>query len=335
MEQTDNDIFPEKEKAKAKRKKIAEMNAVTAQAILGSILNQLGTKYEQYHFRKYCVMIIPIGNGGIEIRLSDSNIIKQRQAIQEKLAKLFDFISGGASLGEVVSYCRDNNISYLGYKARKYAVIDKTTQKHSETSFESAFVPEEVSSIGKEAFYCCKSLESIQLPDEVTSIGEFAFTGCKSLKSIQLPEGVNSIGEFAFQGCTSLESIQLPEGVTSIGGSAFEGCASIESIQLPAEVTSIAGWTFSDCKSFKSIQLPTGLTSIGENAFQMCTSLKSIQLPKRLQSIGEWAFRGCTSLENITFGGTREQWEEIWKGEDWHKDIPAKVVHCTDGEIEI
>ena len=104
MPQSNTDISPEKEKESATRKKIAEMNAVTAQAILGSILNQLGSKYEQYHFRKYCVMIIPIGDGGIEVRISDSNVIKQRQAIQEKLAKLFDFISGGASIEEVVTF---------------------------------------------------------------------------------------------------------------------------------------------------------------------------------------------------------------------------------------
>ena len=243
MPQTTNDIFPEKEKKAAKRKKIAEMNAVTAQAIMRNILDRLGTKYEQYHFRKYCVLIIPIGDGGIEVRISDSNIIRQRQAIQDKLAKLFDYISGEASLGEVVSYCRDNLITYLGYKARKYAVIDKTTQKHSRASFESAFVPEEVS-----------------------SIGDGAFEVCKSLGSIQLPNGVKSIGKYAFEGCESLESIQLPEG---------------------------------------------------------------------LQSIGEWAFWGCSSLENITFGGTREQWGKIEKGDGWHYKLPAKVVHCSDGDISI
>ena len=244
MPQTDNDIFPEKEKKAAKRKKIADMNAVTAQAIMRNIIDRLGAKYEQYHFRKYCVMIIPIGNGGIEIRMSDSNIINQRQAMQDKLAKLFDYISGEASLGEVVSYCRDNLITYLGYKARKYAVIDKISQKHSGASFESVFVPEGVASIGEDAFRDCTSLKSIQLPEGVKSIKSSAFSHCESLKSIQLPEGVKSIGKSAFYCCESLESMQLPEGVTSIGNYAFGGCKSMEFIQLPEGVTSIGKSAF-------------------------------------------------------------------------------------------
>ena len=266
MSQTNNDIFPKEEKEKAKRKKIAEMNAVTAQAILKIILAQLGAKYEQYHFIKYCVLIIPIGNSGIEISLSNSAVINQRQIIQDKLAKLYDFISGGASVGEVVTYCRNNRIVYIGYKARKYAVIDKTSPKHNDSSFESAFVPA-----------------------GVTSIGEGAFKVCTSLESIQLPEGVKSIGDGTFENCTSLESIQLPEGVKSI-------------------------W---------------------RQAFYHCTQLKSIQLPERVTSIGFRAFASCTSLENITFSGTREQWEKIEKGTNCYYKIPAKVIHCTDGDVEI
>ncbi len=266
MSQTTNDIFPEKEKEAAKRKKIAEMNAVTAQAILKIILAQAGVELEQYHRIKYSVLIIPIGNGGIEISLSDSDVINRRQAIQDKLTKLYDFISGGASVGEVVTYCRNNRIEYLGYKARKYAVIDKISKEINVSSFESAFVTE-----------------------GVTSIGEDAFWFCKSLKSIQLPEGVTSIGDGTFENCTSLESIQLPEGVKSI-------------------------W---------------------RQAFYHCTQLKSIELPERVTSIGFRAFASCTSLENITYNGTREQWEKIEKGTNCYYKIPAKVIHCTDGDVEI
>ena len=345
MSQTDHDIFTDEEKEEAKRQKIADMEAATAQAIMRNILDRLGAKYEQYHFRKYCVLIIPIGDGGIEVRISDSNIIRQRQAMQDKLAQLFDFISGEASLEEVVTYCRCNSFTYLGYKARKYAVIDKTTQKHSETSFESAFVPAGVTSIGKEAFYCCKSLVSIQLPEGVTSIGEGAFWGCELLKSIQLPAKVKAIRVGAFVGCSELVSIIVDSNnpvydsrencnaiIETSTDTLIVGC---QNTVIPAGVTSIGNFAFNCCTLLESIQLPEGVTSIGNLAFNFCKSLESIQLSEGVTSIGNSAFKDCSSLKSITYSGTREQWGMIKKGRDWHSYIPAKVVHCTDGETEI
>ena len=62
--------------------------------------------------------------------------------------------------------------------------------------------------------------------------------------------------------------------------------------------------------------------------------LESVSIPEGVTSIGDGAFENCKSLENITFSGTRNQWWDIYKDEMWNKDIPAKVVHCTDGDVE-
>ena len=81
-----------------------------------------------------------------------------------------------------------------------------------------------VTSIGKQAFFSCRSLESITIPDSVTSIGKQAFSGCHSLTSITIPDSVTSIGEQAFSDCTSLTSMTIPDSVTSIDTRAFSGC---------------------------------------------------------------------------------------------------------------
>ena len=52
-------------------------------------------------------------------------------------------------------------------------------------------------------------------------------------------------------------------------------------------------------------------------------------------SIGEGAFFGCESLITINYTGTIAQWNQMTLGEDWRWDVPAKVVHCTDGDVEI
>ena len=55
-----------------------------------------------------------------------------------------------------------------------------------------------VTSIGGDAFRCCRGLTSVTIPDSVTSIGDRAFSGCTSLTSVTIPNSVTSIGDGAF-----------------------------------------------------------------------------------------------------------------------------------------
>jgi len=40
-------------------------------------------------------------------------------------------------------------------------------------------------------------------------------------------------------------------------------------------------------------------------------------------------------LETITYNGTIEEWNAIAKKSQWNQDIPATVVHCSDGDANI
>lgn len=77
------------------------------------------------------------------------------------------------------------------------------------------------------------------------------------------------------------------------------------------------------------------VTSIGNGAFADLASLASIVIPDSVTSIVEGAFSGCESLTSITFRGAIAQWKKIELGDGWNNDIPAKVVHCTDGDVKI
>ena len=146
---------------------------------------------------------------------------------------------------------------------------------------------------------------------------------------------VTSIGGWAFEDCSSLTSIVIPDSVTSIGSGAFYYCTSLTSMVIPDGVTSIAWRAFRFCKSLTSIVIPDGVTSIGQEAFSGCSSLTSIVIPESVMSIGKGAFKWCRYLTSMAFNGTIAQWKGIELGDEWNDYVPARVIHCTDGEVEI
>ena len=168
----------------------------------------------------------------------------------------------------------------------------------------SVKLPAELVSIGDCAFEFCKKIESISVPSKVISIGLSAFAGCIGLKSINLPSGLTKISDWAFESCESLNNVVIPENVTSVGHGAFNCCSSLESINIPVKVTKIGAHAFEECKSLKEITIPGSVTKIGKYAFAGCTGLKTVTLNDGLKTLDKRAFNKCTSLESITIPGT-------------------------------
>lgn len=110
-----------------------------------------------------------------------------------------------------------------------------------------------VTSIGKNAFFDCKSLTSITLPDSIKSIGFGAFMSCESLTSITIPNSVTTIEDNAFLCCSKLTSITIGNSVKSIGYCAFENCESLTEITLPNSVKSLGYEVFNNCISLEAI----------------------------------------------------------------------------------
>ena len=119
-----------------------------------------------------------------------------------------------------------------------------------------------------------------------------------------------------------------------IDSSAFWGCTSLTNINIPDSVIYIAPGAFAGCTSLKSIALSNNVRRILYFAFAGC-SFTSITIPNSVIEIGEEAFGGCESLREIRYNGTKQQWRKILKGKKWNENIPAKVVHCTDGDVKL
>ena len=261
---------------------------------------------------------------------------------------------------------------------------------------QTSVIPDNVTSLGENAFRGCTGLKNITIPGNVTKIGNNAFGSCTNLTNITvaennpvyyndgncliereskelvlgcqtsvIPDGVTSIRGDAFIGCTNLTSITIPGSMTYIENSAFFYCSGLTSINvdttnstyysegnciiekntnrliigcktsiIPEGVAEIFQNAFHGRTDLTSITLPVGVTSIRTLAFCWCTDLTSITIPDSVTRI-DVPFTGCTALTDITYQGTMVQWEAISKASTWNQDIPATVVHCTDGVVEI
>lgn len=140
-----------------------------------------------------------------------------------------------------------------------------------------------ISTIGAYAFKGCSKLK-MGLPENLTSIGNNAFEGNTSLISLSIPNGVTSIGASAFKGCTNLESVTF-----------------LETNESPASLKAIGDYAFSGCNhsKFSRLDIPEGTETIGMYAFEKCTNLATVTLPSTLNKIDVYAFKDCSNLLTI------------------------------------
>ena len=183
----------------------------------------------------------------------------------------------------------------------------------AETQITEISIPNTVTLIGKQAFYCCRNLEKVTFEDggtaalviedgTMTSSGGSmggtynyygAFSGCSALKEIAFPARTTAIGNYTFmysrmssysgspttyEGLMSLEKVSIPSTVRKIGQNAFYMLESLET------VTFTEGMTFGD----ETEENPASLI-IGQGAFSY-SAVKEMRLPDITAELGYQAF---------------------------------------------
>ena len=249
---------------------------------------------------------------------------------------------------QVLVHTSDEYLTFTLLSDDTYEIAAKDVSNiPAEVILPSTYNGKAVTRIGYRAFYNCSSLTSIIIPDSITSIGEKAFYGC-GLMSITIPDSVTSIETDAFWSCSSLTSINVDENnayYKSIDGNLYNKNGTIlkqyaigktaTEFTIPDSVIRIGYSAFEKCSSLTRITIPNSVRTIENYAFRQCSSLTSITIPDTVTWICQLAFSDCNSLTNITFGGTQSQWQAVSKSYRWNARVPATVVHCSDGDVEI
>ncbi len=201
-------------------------------------------------------------------------------------------------------------------------------------------IPEGVTSIADNCFFCCRHLSEIVLPSTLKHIGKEALNGT-AVTSIELPEVMTSIGNSALSG-TNITSIKLPSRLEHIGANAFCRSSKLADIELPATLITIGDSAFAGCR-FEKIDFPESLISIGTEAFAN-SGLKEIVITPQLKHIGEAAFQ-CSKVENIVFPETEIEFApktfalcprltEITLPE-WMTAVPARMFHSCSSLCKV
>ncbi|MBR2381396.1 MAG: leucine-rich repeat domain-containing protein [Clostridia bacterium] len=143
---------------------------------------------------------------------------------------------------------------------------------------------------------------------------------------------ITKIGENAFE-YQSIEGLILSNSITAIGNSAFNKCLRLNNVHLGNALTAIGKKAFYNCKSLTSIIFPNTLVTLSDYSFAFCTNLEYVEIGKGITKLPMYVFSDCISLKKIHFNGTKEEWNNIEKDENWDFNTGKYTIICTDGEI--
>ena len=215
----------------------------------------------------------------------------------------------------------------------------------TETDLANFIIPDRMTNIN-ELFSGCSSIvdaSNIHIPTMVTSMARL-FENCSSLT--KYPDFSNctqnniTICE-AFVNCTSLTNFNglvIPSGVNNMLGT-FYGCTGLTTLQglsIPENVDILGNnflshGCFEGCTNLtdaSNITISIKITNM-DQIFKDCTNLSKAPIIQNTVTNFGSCFENTPKLTEITFNGTKAQWESIVDS----GALTGKTIHCTDGDI--
>ena len=209
---------------------------------------------------------------------------------------------------------RDDKTLFLGCKT---TVIPEDIVTIGGNAFNGAgdggdlVIPNSVRNIGDYAFQSCHFTGTLTLPDSLTTIGTFAFAESEFSGSLIMPNTVTSVGLRAFDHCQNMTGeLKISESLTEIEHTMFCGSGFTGTLVIPNSVITLNHWAFYDCY-FSDLILGDNLAFIGAAAFSGCENFTgTLRLPASVTRIENHAFRNTRFTEIYSYNPIPPELEE-------------------------
>ena len=182
-------------------------------------------------------------------------------------------------------------------------------------NLERIFLHDDISNIGKEAFFNCYALKSFTAPRSLTVLSDALFYNCESLSRVTLHDGITEFGTECFTFCTSLRELitnkddendnylAWPKALQTMGETVFAN-SGLEHVSIArTKLTEIPAHAFKSCGNLSAVSLPLQVEKIGNQAFNS-TAIPDLELPATTKELGSSVFSGCKNLWRIVCKAT-------------------------------
>lgn len=176
-------------------------------------------------------------------------------------------------------------------------IVEKTT-KTLIAGCQTTVIPEDIITIGNNAFYYQRKLREITIPASVDTIKSYAFSST-GLTNIVLPEKVRYLGSSSL-GYNRITSITIPKSVEKIDGNPLMGDSLLTTITVEdgnrayespegsnAIVEKATKMLMAGCQT---TVIPNTVKRIGDRAFYAQKKITFMPIPNSVDSIGSYVF---------------------------------------------
>ena len=230
----------------------------------------------------------------------------------------------GAFRDENLEYISiDRNIEYRDENGKENGNISAFLGLFTNTSSTTNVVIGPNMSTIPASMFAGVNMEKLVIPGNITSIGKNNFYNCKSLEEIVFEpsptnasltmDGTYNTGDtgpfYSQYNEDNLERISLNreidyilEGIDGDDEGLFSGRSALRTVELGEQVRTISDYMFAGTQTLTTVTIPNSVTYIGNNAFEGCTALTSVSVSESGATMGNNVFKNCDALTTATLG---------------------------------